>query len=137
MSHQSQFDGEEQQDVDFSADVKLSCQSGELVAHTRELAGDTHLAGDSQLTGDTRLTGDTQLTGDTPSRRLTANRRHTASSRNTNIVWYTVWGVIHQCYQLPSDPHPSLAPSSHFSGHVWFPVRHSLLHPSAECAAQL
>ena len=42
VSHQSQFDGEEQQDVDFSADVKLSCQSGELAAHTRELTGDTH-----------------------------------------------------------------------------------------------
>ena len=42
VSHQSQFDGEEQQDVDFSADVKLSCQSGELDAHTRELTGDTH-----------------------------------------------------------------------------------------------
>ena len=55
VSHQSQFDGEEQQDVDFSADVKLSCQSGELAAHTRELAGDTHLVGDSQLTRDTWL----------------------------------------------------------------------------------
>ena len=74
VSHQSQFDGEEQQDVDFSADVKLSCQSGELAAHTRE------------------------LTRDTP------------SSRSANIVWKTVWGVIHPCYQLPSDLHPPWLP---------------------------
>ena len=32
VSHQRQFDGEEEQDVDFSAVVKLSCQSGEQAA---------------------------------------------------------------------------------------------------------
>ena len=41
VSHQKQFDGEEQQDVDFSADVKLSCQSGEQA--TRDVCS-THTA---------------------------------------------------------------------------------------------
>ena len=94
VSHQSQFDGEEQQDVDFSADVKLSCQSGEQAAQA-------------------------------------ASRR----SMQCGVQCVVFGSCLPASPSLP--PHPTLAPSCHCSGHIWLPVRHSLLHPAAQCAAQL